>query len=124
MPECLSKDWTSPIYAFYKSEPLVKYVDGRKAHAFVCLGKSCCHTIRRFLDKGDKKLTGNLIKHIKKCWGEEVVARVMKNAKNADDRRESVKIFLETGNITSMFQRNADTKVTYSNRKMTKSETK
>lgn len=120
----LSKDWVSPIYSFFKSEPVFEYVNGRKAHAFVCLGKSCRQQVRRYLDTGDKNSTGNLIKHTKKCWGNEVVTRVIENAKNANEAREFVKKLLETGNITTIFQRTQSSKTTYSNREMNQSETK
>lgn len=66
-----------------------------------------------------------MTKHARKCWGEEVVARVVQNARNAEDARASVKSFLETGNIASIFQQStANGKMTYSNREMSRAETR
>jgi len=39
--ERLAKDWTSPIYAFFKSIPLIDYIGGRRLHVFECGAKHC-----------------------------------------------------------------------------------
>lgn len=110
---------------FFKPIPTVQYIDGRKAHVFECAASSCqCknRTIRRFLDKGDAKSTGNLRRHAKVCWGEEVVAAAdnthdVKTAREALGNRKGV-----DGSITALFQRAAIGKVTYSHRQHTKVE--
>ncbi|KAI0264269.1 hypothetical protein BGY98DRAFT_940010 [Russula aff. rugulosa BPL654] len=87
----LSKDWVAPIYAFFRPDPLIVHVDGRRCHAFECIAKSCKHktrVVQRYLDKGDAKSTGNLRKHAKRCWGNEVVAAADK-AKTARDVRDT-----------------------------------
>ena len=119
------KDFTSPVYAFYGQTPNIEYVNGRKCHVFSCKGRSCKHTIRRYLDTTDAKSTGNMVKHARKCWGEDSVNQVLQIVKNARDAREGpVKSLLETGTITSAFQHTGKGKVTYSHRELTRTETK
>lgn len=76
----LQKDWTAPIYAFFKSDPIIEHIDGRRAHVFVCTAKTCKargkfgRNVRRYLDTGDSKSTSNMRRHAKICWGEETIA--------------------------------------------------
>ena len=80
--------------------------------------------IRRYLDTRDSKSTSNMRKHVKSCWGEDVLD-VVGDAKNANEARESiVKPLLRTGSITSAFERKGKGKVTYSHRQHTKTETR
>ncbi|KDR81296.1 hypothetical protein GALMADRAFT_241794 [Galerina marginata CBS 339.88] len=62
--ERLSKDWNSLIYVFFKPEPAIEYVNGRRVHVFECTAKPCKgrggRYVRRYLDTGDAKSTGNL----------------------------------------------------------------
>ena len=105
--------------------PTVQYIDGRKAHVFECGAKKChCRNrfVRRFLDKGDAKSTGNLRRHATKCWGEEAVAaadntRDIKTAQEALGDAKNV-----DGSITALFQRAAKGRMTYSHRQHTKAE--
>lgn len=63
-------------YVFFKPMPTIEYIDGCKAHVFECAAKSChCRSrlVQWFLDTGDAKLTSNLCRHAKVCWGEEAV---------------------------------------------------
>ncbi|KAF9220143.1 hypothetical protein BS17DRAFT_797825 [Gyrodon lividus] len=69
------REWNSPIYAFFTPIPSIEYVDG------------CKHKVHQFLDTGDKGLTGNMRKHVRSCWGEDVlktmsVAKDLKTAHN------------------------------------------
>jgi hypothetical protein len=54
-------------------------VDGRRVHEFMCTASNCkgCgkdpRIIRRYLDKSDQNLMGNLRKHARFCWGEEIL---------------------------------------------------
>lgn len=79
MLERLRKTWTSPIYGFFQTEPLISVVSGRRCHEFICAAQPCKgqgpngKLVRRFLDKGDAKSTGNLRKHAERCWGKDVV---------------------------------------------------
>jgi len=74
------------------------------------------------LDKGDVKSTGNMQKHAKKCWGDEVVT----SANVADNANEvhatTIKGFLNLQLITAAFKRKGKDKVTFSHRQHTKTE--
>jgi hypothetical protein len=76
--ERLSKDWTSPIYVFFRPTPRIEYKKDRRCHIFECAAANCKgrtgRDVRRFLDTSDAKSTGNLRKHAKVCWGAETVA--------------------------------------------------
>jgi hypothetical protein len=102
-------------------------VEGRRCHAFQCLAKHCkqkTRSVRRYLDTGDAKSTGNLRKHAKKCWGDEVVASADK-AKDAKEVRDTtIKGSLDPQSITAVFERKGKGKVTYSHRQHTKTESK
>src|SRR5277367_4338586 len=116
--------WTSPVYAFYSAIPDIEYVDGRRAHVFECAGKSCTYKCRRFLDGPDRLSTGNLIKHVKSCWGEAAYEAAV-NCQNANEARESIIQPLTTmGTITTAFERKGKGKVSYRHRLHTKTETK
>ena len=69
--ERLSKDWKSPIYAFYEPLPEVVNNKGQRCHKFKCAAHGCNYKSRHYLDTKDKSSTGNLIKHAKSCWGDE-----------------------------------------------------
>ncbi|KAF8157992.1 hypothetical protein B0H34DRAFT_656671 [Crassisporium funariophilum] len=90
-PDRLSKDWTWPIYAFFKPIPKIKYVDKKRCHKFECGAKYCkgksCY-VRRFLHTADKNSSGNLQRHAKKCLGEDVIEEA-NNATNADEVRNT-----------------------------------
>jgi hypothetical protein len=105
--------------------PTVEYVGGHKAHVFECMARSChCKnkSVRRYLDTGDAKLTGNLRRHAKVCWGEEAVAGAdnMWDIKTAQEALGNVKGV--DGSITTLFQRAAKGRMTYSHRQHTKIE--
>jgi hypothetical protein len=65
----------------------------------------------RFLDKGDRKSTGNLLKHAKSCWGVETVKKA--RSMNADEVREGITQLVD-GSITAHFKRKGKGKITYS----------
>src|SRR5271163_2001104 len=86
--ERLLKDWTSPIYVFFKPTPSIEYIKERHVHVFECsavhwMGKGNGRHVRRYLDTGDAKSTSNLHKHAKICWGDEAVA--------ADDNTKDIR---------------------------------
>ena len=87
------KQWTYPVYAFYEALPDIQYVEGRCAHVFACAAKSCTYKCRHFLNGPDRSLTGNLIKHVKSCWGEAATAC-----------ESVVKPLTTTGTITAAFE--------------------
>jgi hypothetical protein len=124
MSERLKKDWNSPVYAFFHPEADIEYVHGRRCHVFKCAAKGCQQRIRRFLDTGDARSTGNMRKHVKNCWGEDALAAAAQT-KNAREARETVvQGILMTGTITASFERKGKGKVTFSHRQHTKTETK
>ena len=102
---------------FFKPAPVVEYVEGCRCHAFQCLAPVCKHKsrgVRRFLDTGDVKSTSNMWKHVKRCWGDEVVASADK-AKNANEvHAMTIKGFLDPKSITAAFERKGKGKVMYS----------
>lgn len=120
----MSKDWKSPVYAFYEPVPEIEYINQRRCHAFKCMGISYKYTPRRFLDTKDKSSTGNLIKHVKNCWGNEVWAAASE-CRDASEALESiVKLFARSGSIMATFKRKGKGEVTYSHRQHTRTETK
>ena len=122
--ERLMKEWNSPIYAFFYPKPTIETNDNRRAHAFRCMAKGCKVRIRRFLDKKDACSTGNMRKHAKVCWGDEVL-KAADDAKNAEEvRTKIVASVLRNRSITASFERKGKGRVTYSHRQHTKSETR
>ncbi|KAG0700689.1 hypothetical protein DFH29DRAFT_807315, partial [Suillus ampliporus] len=122
--ERLSKEWVSPIYAFFEPFPTIGHENGRRYYEFRCVAKGCGKRIRHFLDKKDAKSASNMRKHACTCWGEEVV-KAADDAKSCDIARESiVNGILTNGSITASFERKGKGKITYSHRQHTKTETK
>ena len=122
--EQLSKRWTSPIYVFFEPMPDIGYVAGHRYHAFQCAGKNCNFESRRFLDKGDVNSTGNMHRHVKRCWGEEAL-KAAEAAENIGKARVMVVEALnETRSISAAFECKGKGVVTYSNRQHTRAETR
>ncbi|KAG2143880.1 hypothetical protein BD769DRAFT_1625594 [Suillus cothurnatus] len=92
------KEWVSPVYAFF--DPTPRITEGCKA------------TIQH-LDKKDVQSTGNMCKHSKSCWGEDML--------NAADNAKDVN---ENGSIIAFFMCKGEEKVTYSYRQHTHGETR
>jgi hypothetical protein len=126
--ERLSKEWTSPIYVFFRKEPRVEYLDGRRVHIFECAAAKCRgkngRDVRRFLDTGDAKSTSGLRRHAKKCWGDDAVeaADDTKDLENA--RLVLAKTKLRDGSITAQFERIGKEKITFSHRQHTSTESR
>ncbi|KAG1852959.1 hypothetical protein C8R48DRAFT_749732 [Suillus tomentosus] len=100
----LMKEWCSPVYAFFEPKPHIIEHDGCRAHQF--------------------KSTGNMRKHVKLCWGDEVLQSA-DQAKDAQEvRTKIVGSILRSGSITTSFERKGKGKVTYSHRQHTRTETK
>ena len=115
-------EWKSAIYAFYSPVPTIGYVAGRCCHIFKCLGKSCKHQVRRFLDTGDKASMGNMRKHVKSCWGEDMLSTAQEAA-NLDVAHKVIKGYAVNGSIVVAFEHKNKGKVTYLHRQHTKVET-
>ncbi|KAG2050356.1 hypothetical protein BDR06DRAFT_984019 [Suillus hirtellus] len=111
----LSKEWVSPIYAFFKPFLTIGHKNGWRYYE---------KRIRCFLDKKDAKSTSNMHKHACTCWGEEVV-KAADDAKSCDVACESiVNGILTNGSITASFERKGKGKITYSHWQHTKTKTK
>lgn len=129
--ERLRLAWKAPVYAFFKSVPAIEYFNGRRAHVFSCLAKSCKgkgkspRCVNRFVDKGDASSTSNLRKHAKICWGTDVI-KAADETKDVDRARTIVvKSGLGNALLTASFERaKGKGKVTYSHTQHTKTETK
>jgi hypothetical protein len=119
----MMRDWNSPVYAFFGPTPDIAYIDNRRCHIFKCLAKGCDHKVRRFLDKGDKASTGNMRKHIRSCWGEDILSQVVE-VKNIEAARDLIGNHTKNGSITVSFKKKGKGKVTYSHRQHTRAETR
>ncbi|KIM56044.1 hypothetical protein SCLCIDRAFT_133491, partial [Scleroderma citrinum Foug A] len=119
----LKTQWNSPIYAFFKPNPTIEYVGGRRSHVFQCNAKCCTHGMHWFLDKGDARSTGNMCKHVKRCWGKDVMHQVLE-AKSFKVAQDAVKCYQSNGIITATFERKSNTKKTYSHLSHTKLQTR
>ena len=78
---------------------------------------------QQYLDTRDKSSTGNLIKHVKQCWGDEVwkTASQCKDACEAD--AAVIQLFTKSRNITANFQRTGKRTISYMHQH-TRTETK
>lgn len=118
---------TGPLWSMLSINlwPAIEHVHGRRAHSFTCAKPGCGQTIRRFLDTGDRKSTGNMRKHVLKCWGRDALesADELRTAKAA---RESVNVLGRSGSISAAFAaQGARTKVmTYSTQQHTRTQMK
>ena len=117
-----AKKWHAPIYGFFKPTPDIEYKNNRCSHIFCCLAKGCSGVVHHFVD--NDVLTKNLIRHARKCFGEDTVT-VAKNAKDAQEVCDKiVGSILRDGTITAVFQRKDREKVFYSHRQHTRTETR
>ncbi|KAG2339806.1 hypothetical protein BDR05DRAFT_891115, partial [Suillus weaverae] len=111
--EHLMNDWNLPVYAFFDPTPQIIKIDGCRTHNFKCQAKRCKIKVRWYLDKGDARLTGNMWKHVRPCWGDEVL-KAADQAKNANEvHQKIIGSFLRNGSITILFKCNGKVKVTY-----------
>ncbi len=119
----LSERWRSSVYAFFKAEVTIEVVDGRRALIFRCAAKHCRigAPVRRYLDKGDRSSSGNLLKHARSCWGAEAVEQAKVLGDAARVRTTLVASILQNGRITEYFAP-AKHSVTYSNRPLSRAQ--
>ena len=129
--ERLSKEWVSPIYAFFHPIPSIVDVDGRRVHEFRCSASNCkgrgknSRIVRRYLDTSDRNSTGNLRKHARQCWGDEILLGA-DTCGDIDSTREALAKAkkLKDGSITTAFERKGKGKVTFSHRQHDKTQTR
>ncbi|KAH9918531.1 uncharacterized protein BXZ73DRAFT_52866 [Epithele typhae] len=122
----MDRGWDSPIYGFFKPIPKIADIDGRRVHVFECMAKGCIKkAVNRYIDKGDATSTGNMTRHAKNCFGEDAVKRVVKATMTPGEVRQRFgKNALESGDVTSFFERKGKGPVTYSHRQHTRTETR
>ncbi|KAK0435048.1 hypothetical protein EV421DRAFT_1717055 [Armillaria borealis] len=125
MTEKLVKLWKAPIYAFFAPVPDIAYDDDNHVyHAFRCL--NCPHKISCYPDTADAGSTGALRHHIRKCWGDDVLAAadatkdLTKSCEVID--KELGKRKPKNGSIVSMLKRFGSKVISYSTRAHTKTE--
>jgi hypothetical protein len=118
-------EWTAGVYGFFKPDPMIEYVNGRCAHAFVCAATHChgtsCH-IRQFLDTKDAKSTSNLMRHALKCRGEDNVDATC--SRPADEVHEAMKGGLVSGSIIAALGWKKKGTIRYSHCQHTRTETR
>jgi hypothetical protein len=108
--------------------PLIDYVKDRRVHVFVCGARHCKGNgkygqyVRRFLDTGDAKLTSNLRRHAKGCWGDETVKAAGKTKDVFAACDAMAKATKKDGSILSAFGRIKQNQATYSHRQHTSAE--
>ncbi|KAF9560223.1 hypothetical protein CPC08DRAFT_613634, partial [Agrocybe pediades] len=120
--ERMMEKWNTAIYALWYPVPDIGYDDGRRYHEFTCFKKSCKKKVRRFLDTKDATSTGNLHKHSRKCWGEDIVELAL-NTTSTKDAREAL-ANCKDGSVAEAFKIRGKPIVTYSHRQHTSTETR
>ena len=116
--------WRSPIYGFFHPAIEISYKNGRRSHVFRCAAKGCKAEVRRYLDTGDRASSGNLFKHARACWGNEVVNHAI-DLGDADVVREKVVTAKpKSGSITDFFRQTNPHKPKFSHRPLTKVQTR
>ncbi|KAG6863163.1 hypothetical protein C0991_007826 [Blastosporella zonata] len=98
--EKMQKAWRTSVYAFFKPDPEIVYNKfGRKSHVFTCTAKHCHAKVARYLNTKDAQSTSNMRKHVRKCWGEDVLDAA-DNARNKDiARKDIVEKYKKSGSI-------------------------
>ncbi|KAK0458631.1 uncharacterized protein EV420DRAFT_1252545, partial [Desarmillaria tabescens] len=120
--ECMMKKWSASAYAFFHPIPAIEYHHGCKCHVFSCAAKECEQGIACYLDTTDKESMGNMRKHIRSCWGTDVLD-MADNIENLESARRLVKAHQNNRTITSMFEcLKGKGAVTYSHHAHTKTE--
>ena len=124
----VSKDWTSPMYVFFRQVPRIEYKNERRCHVFECAAAICRgrtgKDVRRFLDTANAKSTGNLRKNAKVCWGAETLAAADATKDLQGAREVLTRSKFKDGSITAEFERIGKDKVTFSHRQHMKTETR
>lgn len=111
------------MYAFFKLDPQMEYIDGRWAHTFQCANTSCKHTVRRYLSSKDRSSTSNLRKHTRKCWGVEALD-TMDHMTTVSRAKDSVEKYRRTQNLKVVFGAASKKTFCYSTVQHTPTETR
>lgn len=108
------------MYAFFQPTPSIVTVDGWRVHEFKCAAMNCKgqgkqpRIVRRYLDTTDRNSTGNLRKHARQCWEEEIILGA-DTCGDIDSTREGLAKAkkLKDGSVTTAFKRKGKGKVTF-----------
>ena len=97
-------------------------------HVFECAATKCSSKTRfvcRFLDTSDAKSTGNLRRHAKVCWSDEVVSAA-DETRDIEAARTALKgVKTSNASITAIFQKVSEKrKALYKDRQFTKNESR
>ena len=111
-------------YAFYHAVPEIIYVGKRRCHEFQCLKRDCKYASRHFLDTKDRASTGNMLKHAKVCWGEDVCKMVDQCRDLEQARSKITEPIASSGAILAGFRPEGNVVVKYSHRMPMKTEIK
>ncbi len=123
--ETLRGRWRSAIYAFYKADVEIGYVENRRCLLFRCAARGCvAPPLRRYLDKKDRASSGNLFKHARACWGEDVVDQARELGDATRVRTTLVANILRNGTITEYFAPLKKGAASYSNKPLTRIQTR
>ena len=90
----------------------------------MCSAVGCTHEVRRFIGTSDSQSTGNMRRHVRKCWGEDTLTKVYDAMTSEGAREQLGGVGLKDRSITATFERSGKGKVRYSHRQHTKAETK
>ena len=122
--EQLQKEWVSPVYAFFEPVPTVRVLNGRYIHEFKCSTRGCKSKIQCYLNTKDARSTSNMQKHVKTCWGKEILDTA-DSAKDASKvQTKIIYTFRQNGSITKAFKRKNQGVETYSHQQHTLAETR
>ena len=104
-------------------------VDGWQVHKFKCTAALCkghgknARIVRHYLDTTDRNSTGNLRKHARLCWGDEILQGVDTCADQDSAHAGLDKATKQRdGSITAAFERKGKGKLTYLHRQHMKVE--
>ena len=106
-------------------------VYGHHVHEFQCSATNCKgrgknpRIVHRYLDTSDRNSTGNLWKHARQCWGDDILLRADTCGDVATAREALSKATkLKDGSITTAFKRKGKGKLTFSHRQHDTTQTR
>ncbi|KAJ7281689.1 hypothetical protein C8J57DRAFT_1433533 [Mycena rebaudengoi] len=117
IPARMAKSFNKPIYACFKPAEVKYDGRGRRYLKFPCDGKGCWNKIKHYLDMQDKLSTGALQKHVKKCWGSDVLDSLDAAADVGVAHEKICKPYKLNGTITAVFERIGQEKLTWTQTK-------
>jgi len=92
-----------PCICLYIPVPEITYVNQRRCHEFKCAACGCKYVNQRYLNMKDKASTGNMLKHVKKCWGNKAWKAASECWNAAEARSTVTEQTASSGSITASF---------------------